>query len=564
MQKRIAVIAHFDVDDKIDENFFHVIVSLEKVFDGVVFVTTSNIPAIQCQAFHKTTMIVRPNIGYDFYSYKVGIEYASKAFGGCDILLVNSSFFVSDSQKFERLLCTIIKEAQSHDVVGLTGSHQIAWHAQSYLLMLTEKVLAEKEVKDFFRAIVPLNSKFEVILNYEIGLSTLLRAQQYDVHLVFKPDMFILAMASARWGKVVMRDAPFKAWLSGSVIKSLKGINWTHFGAEHLARQFGIVKAEILRTNPHGLPIDFMPALTMPSLGATINESLRRSARHYRVSADGLSALTTSEQPLPSYRSVQYRPIRGAGVRVAVVIHLYYYDLLDEILSYLRNIIEPFDLFVTTPHERDVENIINCCADVAKSITVRLSENRGRDIGPFMALYLDGALDHYAAVLKLHSKKSTYSASGDFWRRKLYGALLGNSLIVRRILKMMGTGGVGIIGPHEFYLSNGNFWGANRLTVQRILHLCGALEKDAAPELGFFAGSMFWFAPQALRSLKSLPLSEFSFEPERGMQDGTLAHALERVFCPVARAAGYTTSSVALEGSEINAMDCSENRVPVL
>ena len=139
-----------------------------------------------------------------------------------------------------------------------------------------------------------------------------------------------------------------------------------------------------------------------------------------------------------------------------------------------------------------------------------------------------------------------------------------DSFVVRKILDLIRLENVGLVGPHEYYLTNDNFWGANRLTVKNILLGAGVLRSSENIELGFFAGSMFWFSPAAISSLKRLPLTDLSFVPENGMQDGTLAHALERVFCPVVRAAGYKTSSLVLAGSEIHNTSTESNKVPVL
>ena len=217
------------------------------------------------------------------------------------------------------------------------------------------------------------------------------------------------------------------------------------------------------------------------------------------------------------------------GVRLAVVVHLYYADLTGQISSYLRNILDPFDVYVTERAiRRCIPAIFDAFTGVAQSVTVALCENRGRDIGPFLSLYRSGAFDQYAAVLKVHSKKSRYSEQGSFWRDQLFSSLVGNSFAVKNILKLLRRGDVGIIVPHGYYLTHDEFWGANRSKVDHLLR--SALREQGEPELGFFAGSMFWFKPVALRPLKSIPEDDLKFEPELGIQDGTLAHALERIF----------------------------------
>jgi lipopolysaccharide biosynthesis protein len=49
---------------------------------------------------------------------------------------------------------------------------------------------------------------------------------------------------------------------------------------------------------------------------------------------------------------------------------------------------------------------------------------------------------------------------------------------------------------------------------------------------------MFWFRPDALKRLGSLRMA--NFDVERGLADGTLPHAIERIFCVLAKESGYS------------------------
>lgn len=266
---------------------------------------------------------------------------------------------------------------------------------------------------------------------------------------------------------------------------------------------------------------------------------------------------------VPGYRFLQVGHLRRRGVRVAVVLHLFYVDLLEEIIAYLRFITEPFDLYVTTPHELDIPVILEQCQGVASAMRLHVTENRGRDIGPFVKVYREGLLDSYQAVLKLHSKKSKYSERGEVWRHFLLQELIGSSRRFLKVMKVFSEDKVGIIGPHKYYLTDSGFWGSNKAAVLALMQAAFG-DDDGARELGFFGGSMFWFRPEAFAPIKLIGDSVLSFPVEDGSQDGTTAHALERFFCPMVRRSGFKSSSLELAGTEIHGISNASNSVPVL
>jgi len=259
---------------------------------------------------------------------------------------------------------------------------------------------------------------------------------------------------------------------------------------------------------------------------------------------------------LPRFQITRCSPLAQPGVRVAVVAHIFYPDLIPEIYTTLRHIVEPFDLIVTTPHEDAVADISVTFSLLAAGMAVVVSENRGRDVGPFIAVHRNRMLDHYDAVLKLHSKKSLYDSSrGTAWRQNMYRQLCGNSKITRRSIALLRDGLVGMIGPRGYHIGSSDdwYWGSNRNTVHRLLQSLSAKPlRDDSLGLSFFAGTMFWFTPKALLGLHKIPDTLLEFEPENGQLDGTLAHALERVFGMLPAMTGYRLASLASAGLEFD------------
>ncbi|RUV01574.1 hypothetical protein EOB36_13000 [Mesorhizobium sp. M6A.T.Cr.TU.017.01.1.1] len=560
----VAVVAHFDVNDRVEPNFFDLLSSLCGFFDRVVLVTTSKIALDLIENLHNLTIIRRPNFGYDFYSYRVGLTYALENWEVGNILLINSSFVILSRDVFRRALSRMSELGSAHDVVGATESLQFSWHVQSYLLFLGSTILRRPWFIAFMNSIEPTNSKIDTILKFELGLSSELRRNDAVVTTLLQPSLEQIEDASHGWSEGDKKQYADKLDVVSSATPPIQNFNPVHHLAGLVARELGYVKLEVLRENPHQIDLGFVDEFCERERLGSVQEMVGRSRASYARGSDNLSALKIDRRPIPSAKLAQWRKTRAGQVDVAVVLHLYYIEMIDDIHRLLQNIVAPFDLYVTTSAEADCPKIFSTFCCLAQSISIYCSENRGRDVGPFISVYRSGVLDRYKAVLKIHSKMSTYSANGVVWRDRLYRSVAGDSLTVLRSIKLLRTGEVGIVGPHRYYLTNDRFWGANRQTMRRLLQEMTIFDSDENFELGFFAGSMFWFVPQALAPLRVIPEASLTFEMENGQQDGTLAHAIERTFCPIARSQGFVASSVILQGQEIHRYSSVENDVPVL
>ncbi|KUH32749.1 rhamnan synthesis F family protein [Escherichia coli] len=229
--------------------------------------------------------------------------------------------------------------------------------------------------------------------------------------------------------------------------------------------------------------------------------------------------------------------------RIAVVAHLYYRDLVPEILEKLKGIPEAFDLIVTLPTwgNQRIEAMVR---ESYPEAVFYHAANRGRDIGPFVDLLPILIDKDYDAVLKIQTKRGYYVAGkmrpelGDLWREEAFDALLGDQKRITAILDAFRTQpDLTMVGPAPHYLSLEDY----------PYHDQGALAKVVLDEFdanGFFAGTMFWVQPSCLKPLLGkLALSITSFAPETGANDGALAHLIERLFGHAASAAGRIMSA---------------------
>jgi hypothetical protein len=268
------------------------------------------------------------------------------------------------------------------------------------------------------------------------------------------------------------------------------------------------------------------------NIGVPIDGAL--AARHPELLEGWPAAESAGRSPLA----------RGDSVAAAVAVYIYYEDTWTDIAEALKRLTIPFDLIVTTVPWRDrpIETIRGDFPDAE----IRVVENRGRDIRPFLELLESGRLDRYRYVCKIHGKKSILGGRlpyyGALWRRRCLFDLLAGPGIGRKIVdEFERYPKVGMIGPRVFRLPGATVslegaWGESRAQALEL-----AAKMGVAPErfrLDYYGGTMFWVRPEALKPLRDLRLAR-CFVDAGARVDGGLEHVVERLFSTAAVVAGY-------------------------
>ncbi|MFZ5491986.1 MAG: glycoside hydrolase family 99-like domain-containing protein [Pseudomonadota bacterium] len=223
----------------------------------------------------------------------------------------------------------------------------------------------------------------------------------------------------------------------------------------------------------------------------------------------------------------------------ALVAHWYYFDLFDDLKSQLART-DALDVFMTVPEHISSEQIDAITSSLGNVYLIPV-KNRGRDILPFLTALPVIESYGYRYLLKVHSKKSPQRSDGARLRQNALGELLDPEKIDRVVALFDSDATAGLIGPPGTLLSltNGDYVVNNRNHVKTCLSRLGFA--DAPLNFDFIAGSMFWARVDALQKLRELALTEDDFEEELGQLDGTLAHAIERLFGYLASRVGYRT-----------------------
>lgn len=306
-----------------------------------------------------------------------------------------------------------------------------------------------------------------------------------------------------------------------------------------------------IETSGNDSPIIFINAWNEWAEGAILEPSM-----HY-----GSAILNRTTQVLSTYTEdkgknnfPRYGISRVKHRKLAVIIHLYYperWGVIKDKLEYLDP--DSYDLFITASiKDPDVEEIVKKYKPDAH---VYIVPNRGRDVLPF--IYLASRLIHngYEYILKIHSKKSTHRTDGAEWFQDVLDKLLPSKSIVNDALAELSKSGdpASIIGPAGHLVSLQRYMGGNETILKDLISkifsekVAKTVIKDS-DHYSYFAGTMFWARLDALDHLLGLYLLPEDFQSEQNQIDGTMAHAVERVICVIAKIDGKIIKQISESG----------------
>jgi lipopolysaccharide biosynthesis protein len=221
-----------------------------------------------------------------------------------------------------------------------------------------------------------------------------------------------------------------------------------------------------------------------------------------------------------------------------VVAHIFYEDLVDEICDEIiaAKKYKKLDVAISIPNSFSLSAVKRLVKRL-KPVKLVVSENRGRDVWPFLQTLTALKDMGYQYGCKIHSKKSTHLADGMKWRQTIYGALLSKSAIKAFEDKTKNIDCFAISSPSDFMVDlEGDSLLDNKLGIEKLMAIYDMNCDSYAP---FVAGTMFWFSFVWAEQLEHKGINRDVFGPELGAIDGTIAHAFERFFTTHARSNNF-------------------------
>ena len=528
-QRRVAIYAHWSASPKLTQNSIQYLLSLKKIATSVICVSNSKI--CQEQLFlldqYGIDVVLRDNSGFDFGAWKeIILAHANKIKKADGLILCNSScFLVHDG--FESIIDLM---DETSDIWGLTAyeDQETSYHLQSYFLLFRKNVLDTWDIfVSFWKNLPKISSWSSAVLSGEISLTSFFRKHNYRCTALFK-------------------EFPFDA----------SNINPSIFCANELLLQGSPLLKKKLFTENYDLFLKNGRAMEAAFAMETVKKI---DGGFYQEILQELIEITEPSQLL---RSLHLTFVTNDAVftspdkrtKVAAICHVHYEDQINQISAILRRFLDVADIFLVSSDARLLKSYEKKIKECGVNINCRLQKNRGRNEAAYFVTCKD-VWSLYKIVCVLHDKKSSHIKppiqGKEFFEHceiNLFSSKENISQIINlfEINPLLGL----LIPPPPFF---GNLipsvlspLGRNKKSLQEVNEFL--FQGDLFPSVNKVDvssspfGSIFWARSSALNPLLTSDLS-FDFFPKEPINDsdGTILHALERVYPLIVKKSGFFT-----------------------
>lgn len=248
-------------------------------------------------------------------------------------------------------------------------------------------------------------------------------------------------------------------------------------------------------------------------------------------------------------KNYEYNTQAPQKMKTALMMHLYYEDLIDYCLNYAMSMPDESDLIITVTSEKMKNAVLKKASGLNfKKVIVEVIENIGRDISSLLVGCAPYVND-YDLVCFVHDKKTRQVkpyCNGEAFSYKCFENNLASKEYVSNIINTFDKNPrLGLLTPPppnhgNFYETVGEEWSSNYdNTVQLAAKLGLKVNIDCKKEPIAPLGTMFWFRPNAMKTLFDFGWKYSDFPKEPNDFDGTLLHAIERIYPFVVQYEGY-------------------------
>lgn len=545
-KNRLGVFVFYDRDGIVDDYVPYLLNDLKENLSRLVVVCNGKLTPKGRERLTEITpdVFVHENKGFDAGAYKYAFEnYLSwEQLKKYDELVMCNDTFYGPFWPFKEVFDKM-DEYAAVDFWGLTvhgklhGAYsELPEHLQSFFLVVRKKMLISHEFGRFWKCILPDEEDVDhVIEDFEANFTK-----------YFEDCGF-------RW-------KPYADTRPLEQRKDAYSLNHTIFNCEELISKYHcpIIKRRAftwphLQTTTDGgntvRAVKYIDEHTNYDINLIYKHLLRISnITLLKRNLDWNYVLSTKDSNLHDEIDPE---------TILVVIHMFYPDLVNECLAYIGNVPKNVDVLVTTNNAQIVKEINEKFSTIqANFLGVVEAPRRGRDIAAFLVVARE-KMKKYRYVCFTHDKKMSadahYYTLGENFRELILFNVLASESYIKNVINLFEENPrLGVLAPPTpimgAYLNAlGHSWAVNLGATEQLakdLKIKCNLDEKYEP---YVLGTSLWFRVDAMLPLLNHEFTVEDLPKEPLPPDGTISHAVERIFPYVAQSQGYYSGWVMTE-----------------
>lgn len=237
--------------------------------------------------------------------------------------------------------------------------------------------------------------------------------------------------------------------------------------------------------------------------------------------------------------------------KIAIVMALYYEEDVSTYFDYLAVIPQYISIFIISSKREICKKAVGL-QETYKNLKVLEKENRGRDLSALLVSFRPYAKD-YEYICFLHDKKPKHESLEEdlsLWIENLWGNMIYSKAYIAKAVSLLRDDGYGMLLPPKpigtyrdsMYTDPWDNDYENVVQLAQTLHIEEAISRENKAAVSL--GSVFWCRACVLDKLFSYHWKYEDFPQEPMADDGTISHAIERIFGFLAIDAGYKTTVI--------------------
>ena len=539
--KRLAIFFFYDRGGIVDSYVPYLLEDLKKNVSEIFVVCNGKLKEEGKKELEKYgKVLVRENKGFDVWAYKTALEtYGWKKLEEFDeVIMLNNTIMgpvYPFAETFEKM------DAKDLDFWGLTKYFKIKGdpfgyspygylpdHVQSHWIACRRSLVSSKEFQDYWNNMPMIEDYAQAVGKHESIFT------KRFADMGYKWDVSVEMDDLRNYSGYPLMMCP-KKLLEERRCPIFKKRSFFHMEEDFLRNTAGEQTSELF---------DYLRYETDYDVNMIWDTILKNYHQSDIVKNLNLAYILPTNQYNKELLEEQTKKNK-----IVLVMHLYFEDLLEESYRYVSSMPESADIYLTTDTEEKKAAIEKVFAKLpCNKLEVRVIKNRGRDVSSLLVGVKDVIMQYDIACFA-HDKKTAQVKPGTIgasFAYKCFQNTLANKMYVANVINtFVNNPRLGILSPPEpnhstFFTTIGFEWGPNFDVTRKLakdlgLHVpMNIMAPPVAP-----LGTMFWFRPAALKPLYAKDWNYEDFPPEPNKIDGTLLHAIERIYPFVAQEAGY-------------------------